>query len=85
MPSDYLRERCAKIATYDSRHLPHWTQADLEAVLQLLARRPAAQEQIALGRIEGIASENDGHYATGQAWRRTRAIARAALGLKPLK
>lgn len=84
MPSDYLRERCAKIATYDSRHLPHWTQADLEAVLQLLARRPAAQEQIALGRIEGIAGEHDGNYTNGGRWRHVRNIARAALDLKPL-
>lgn len=75
----HLRARVAKIETADSRHRPHWTQADLDAVAALVDI-PASAEQIALARIEGITwngnSYEDAHQPLGAegAWHRDGAV-----------
>lgn len=73
----YLRSRAAHVAARDSQHRPHWTADDLEAVLRLIERPAASSEQIALARIEGIASSG----YTPSALPAIRAISIKALGL----
>lgn len=76
----YLRERLRVIGEADSRHAPHWTKADAAAATVLLDRA-AAQEQIALARIEGISSTVNG-YVSAEQTRAINQIARRALNLK---
>lgn len=61
-----------------SRHLPAWTERDIEAVTVLLAV-PAPTEQIALARIEGLASFPD--YEASRKLLRIQTIARRGLGI----
>lgn len=76
----HLRQRAAVVASKDSRHRPHWTAADLEAVL-VLVDRPAASEQIALARIEGVTAVVNGYADNKQAIDLVHRISRKALGL----
>jgi hypothetical protein len=73
----HLRARLAQADSADSRHRPHWTQADMDAVAALVDI-PAAAEQIALARIEGR-SANGTLYRDDV--RIIHNLARRALGL----
>lgn len=74
---EHLGARLPEIAKADSRHRPHWTQADIDAVAALL-QLPASREQIALARIEGLTTYHD--YSQDSR-KRIHVITRKALGL----
>jgi hypothetical protein len=71
---EHLGQRVPTLAATESRNR-HWTVADLEAVA-LLIDSPASREQIALARIEGVAT--NGGFGD---MKHIRQIARRALGL----
>lgn len=75
----HLRSRLAVADAADSRHRPHWTQPDMDAV-SALVDIPASAEQIALARIEGRTANLDG-YVTHDQVRVLNTISRRALGL----
>ena len=69
----HLRERMKVVG--DATKQPHWTKADAAAVTVLLDR-PAAPEQIALARIEGMTQNGYGVDT-----KRINRISRTVLGL----
>lgn len=73
---EHLGQRLPDLCAKESRNR-HWTQADLDAV-QTLLDLPAAREQIALARIEGIASTSTGY---AENYKRITELARKGLGL----
>ena len=74
----HLKSRLRDCESVDSRHRPHWTGDDMEAV-SAIVDRAAAAEQIALARIEGLSTETKFHESERLA--RIHRIARRALGL----
>ena len=75
---DHLQARLAVCEGTDSRHRPHWTEADMEAVAVVIDRA-ATREQIALARIEGLSTETLFHEAERLTC--IHRIARRALGI----
>jgi hypothetical protein len=73
----HLRARLREAEIAPSRHRPHWTLDDMHAI-SALVDLPAAAEQIALARIEGMTFNTA--YAPDTV-ERIRIIARKALGL----
>lgn len=75
---DHLQARLSVCKGADSRHRPHWTEADMQAVAAVIDRA-AAREQLALARIEGLTAFT--RYQEDETLGRIRVIARKALGL----
>ena len=78
----HLRARLAVADAADSRHRPHWTRSDMEAVAALVDI-PASAEQIALARIEGATYSSNGFGSIDRKERiHINGIARQALGIR---
>lgn len=76
---NHLAGRIEGMAGKDSRHTPHWNQSDQDAVKRLLDR-PAAREQVALARIEGLTNVYPS-YDEAKRLTIVNVIARRVLGL----